>query len=76
MASLCIHCAKGPHGIGGHEALEMISRDENWSREAVAFKCTICLNIWLRTYEGSGVFKWLLQDAAQQNASGALRASR
>ena len=58
MAALCDQCSKRPQGLEGHEGI-FLSSDARTPAGRHLFRCARCQSLWLREYEGDGVFTWI-----------------
>jgi hypothetical protein len=55
----CQDCQKRPAGLEGHEGI-FLSTDAKTPAGRHLFRCAKCQTLWLREYEGDGVFAWIL----------------
>lgn len=55
---LCNDCARGPRGLEGHAGI-FLSMDAKTPSGRHLFRCSDCQSLWLREYEGDGVFTWV-----------------
>lgn len=57
----CARCAAGPEGLEGHAELTLHHRDQPPYGAAAGhhlFRCLACAALWIRYYEGGGIFRW------------------
>jgi hypothetical protein len=59
LQPLCEDCQKRPAGLEGHEGI-FLSVDARTAGGRHLFRCARCQSLWLREYEGDGVFAWIL----------------
>jgi hypothetical protein len=67
LSALCDNCRKRPQGLEGHEGI-FLSVDAKTPAGRHLFRCARCQALWLREYQGDGVFAWVMvppEDAEQ-----------
>ena len=62
MPALCRDCQNRPRGLEGHAGI-FLSVDAKTPSGRHLFRCAQCQSLWLREYEGDGVFTWVLVPA-------------
>ena len=74
MPPLCEDCQNRPRGLEGHGSI-FLSVDAKTPAGRHLFRCATCQSLWLREYEGDGVFSWVLvpADALQADAGASPR---
>ena len=74
MLDDCFYCRSQPRGIEGHSALFIadIRATPNYMTGTPLFRCSVCGSLWMREYDGGGIFAW----RRLQSGAGASRAAR
>jgi hypothetical protein len=59
---LCEECERRPQGLEGHAGI-FLTVDARTPSGRHLFRCAKCQSLWLREYEGDGLFTWILVPA-------------
>lgn len=59
MPALCEDCQRRPQGLEGYDGI-FLTVDVKTPSGRHLFRCARCKSLWLREYEGDGIFTWVL----------------